>query len=482
MTERKERELELEASEQRYRTLVEQFPNGIVTLFDEEFRYLVAGGKLYEAVENSPEEAIGKSLYERCTPEEVEILEPHYRAALNGERHSFEVEYGGRILQFWTVPVTDNDGTVFAGMAMSQDVTEQREHQREIERQGEQLAALNDLNGVVRDITDAVVDQSTREEIEATVCRRLADSDSYSFAWIGEVDVATETVQLRTEAGVKGYLDDITISVDPDDERSEGPTGRALRTDEIQTLHDIYVDDRYEPWRDNGDKYQYQSSAAIPIVAENATYGVLNVYAKRLNAFKGQERDVIAHLGEIVGHAIAALERKRALLSDEVVELEFRIENIFESLGIDAVVNDFIRLEHTVPLDEDNYIFFGRTTPSDVETVEMMVETVPFYEDVTFRDGGDETIFELRVSESPILSVIASLGGAVREAVIEDGDYRLTVHLSPNVDARQVIDRMNEEFPECESHEAPSTIDPGPWSTHGSRIDVCPHATTAFRP
>ena len=69
------------------------------------------------------------------------------------------------------------------------------------------------------------MDQSTREEIEAVACEHLAAADSYLFAWIGDVDPDTQTLSLRTEAGVEGYLDDITISVDPDDERSAGATG-----------------------------------------------------------------------------------------------------------------------------------------------------------------------------------------------------------------------------------------------------------------
>jgi len=57
-----------------------------------------------------------------------------------------------------------------------------------------------------------------------------------------------------------------------------------------------------------------------------------------------------------------------------------------------------------VPIADDDYVFFGRTTPDGVETVEAMVEEIPFYETVTFRDDGDETVFELRVSEPPLLS------------------------------------------------------------------------------
>ena len=686
------------AEMRQFESLVEHFPNGIVTLFDEDFRYLIAGGELYERFGLSPEETVGKTLYERSTPEEVELLEPHYRAALEGVSSAFEREYAGRHIQFRTVPVTDEEGEVFAGMAMSQDVTERRERERELEeyrnwsqtlvenfpsgaialvderlryvtfggtpsgdvgvtrgdlegapvrdvlpdeladvvvpryeaaldgeraefeerigekvyqfhfvpvrdddgevfaatamsqdvterkererylaeaksqleaavqagavgtfewrvpedrmvvgpsfaetfgvdpvdaregvplgrftsaiheadrerverkvaaavascgeyeaeyrvrnaegelrwvvarghvesdddgdpltfpgalvditerkraerelaRRREQLAALNDVNEVVREITEAVIDRSSREEIEETVCERLAAQESYLFAWVGEVDGRSRTVELRTEAGVEGYLDDKTISVDPDDERAGGPTGRALRTGEIQTSQDIRADDRHDPWRGSIEAYGFHSSAAIPIVHENSVYGVLNVYAERPNAFEGAERDVISQLGEVVGHAIAAVERKRALMSSEVVELEFSIEDFFGSLDVDVETSDAIRLDEVVPVRDDDFVLFGRTTPSGVETVEALVEAIPFYEGITFHDAGEMVTFELRVSEPPVLSAIASLGGSVEEAVVEDGSYRLRVHLSPSADVSRVVDVMRETYP-----------------------------------
>ncbi|WP_254767508.1 PAS domain-containing protein [Salinilacihabitans rarus] len=148
VTERKERMRQLEESRQRYRTLVDNFPNGIVTLFDEELRYLVAGGELYETFDMTPEETMGKTLYERSNDEEIELLEPHYRAALAGESHTFEVEYAGLSLRFWTVPVTDESGAVFAGMAMSQDVTERKEYERYLEEAKAQLEAATEAGAV----------------------------------------------------------------------------------------------------------------------------------------------------------------------------------------------------------------------------------------------------------------------------------------------------------------------------------------------
>ncbi|MDS0278724.1 PAS domain S-box protein [Halomicroarcula sp. S1AR25-4] len=314
--------------------------------------------------------------------------------------------------------------------------------EQELVRQRERLDALNNLNEVVREITEAVATQSTREEIEQTVCEHLADADSYQFAWIGEGESTSQRVVSRTEAGVDGYLDGIELSVDPDDDRIEGPTGEALRTGEVRTRQDITTAKR---WADHADAHGFRASAAVPITHEDTMFGVLNVYTARSNAFEGEERVVIGQLGDIVGHAIAATQRKQALMSDEVVELEFHVPDIFETLDIGTGTCGTISLDHAIPVADDEYVVYGSATPDATESVRTITDAVPHWESVTFRENGDE--FEARLSEPPVLSVVASVGGFVESAVIEDGDYRMTIRVSPTVDARQIIDVVTDAYP-----------------------------------
>ncbi|RKD88620.1 bacterio-opsin activator domain-containing protein [Halopiger aswanensis] len=351
--------------------------------------------------------------------------------------------------------IRDGSGNLEGFAAVLRDATEQRETERRetaerLRRQREQLEALNTLNDVVREIIDTITQRSTREEIERVVCEHLAATESYLFAWIGDVDVTSQTVVGRTEAGVDGYLDGISISVDPDDERSKGPTGRAILKREIQTTQDIRVDDRHDPWRSHIEEYGFRSSAAIPIVHEDTVYGVLNVYAERPRAFEGRERDVISQLGEVVGHAIAAAERKRALMSDTVVELQFRIRDVFGTLNVDTPTIGTITLNHVVPIEDDEYLVYGSVTANGIDGLESLVEALPHWVSVTYRTGGDERGFELRLSEPPVLSTVASLGGSVETAVIEDGDYLMTLHAAPGADVRQVVDTVQEAYPDVE--------------------------------
>lgn len=308
--------------------------------------------------------------------------------------------------------------------------------------------ALNELNAVIREITTAVIEQSTREEIEATVCDQLAATDSYQLAWIGEADTASETVDIRTESGMTGYTDEISISLDEDYQLSSGPTGRAFQTGTTQVVNDIPFNTSHDPWRESAEAYGFRSSAAIPIVHEGTIYSVLNIYADRLNAFEQQERDVIEQLGESIGHAIAATERKQALTSTELTELEFRIRNLEDVFDGITDLSGTLTLDSVVPITENEFLVYGTATDEAIESITQLVEVLSHWQAVEFKTTDEPISFELRLSDAPILSVIASYGGYIDSAVIENGNYRMTVHLSPSADVSEVASLVRQAYPQ----------------------------------
>jgi len=116
-----------ESTDRLYRTLVENFPNGIVTIFDSDYRYLVVGGTKFDELDISASDLEGSTLTEVFPPENAEMLKPLYDAALTGESNITEITFQDRYFRLHVLPVHDDDGDVVAGMTMSQDITDQKQ-------------------------------------------------------------------------------------------------------------------------------------------------------------------------------------------------------------------------------------------------------------------------------------------------------------------------------------------------------------------
>ncbi|UPW00592.1 PAS domain S-box protein [Halorussus gelatinilyticus] len=150
VTERRERERELEEYRSRYRTLVENFPNGAVALVDRDRRYVTFGGT--PEVEGVTRDDLEGSYLREALPDELaDVVVPCYEAALDGEQVRAEATLGDETYQFQFLPVRDDDGEVFAALGMSQDVTEREEYQRRLEESERRYRTLAEYfpNGIV---------------------------------------------------------------------------------------------------------------------------------------------------------------------------------------------------------------------------------------------------------------------------------------------------------------------------------------------
>ena len=353
---------------------------------------------------------------------------------------------------------------------------ERAAYERELTRQRDQLAALNQLNGVVRATTHAVLQQSTRSEVERLVCERLADADSYVGAWIGEVTRASDSVSVRTVAGVADLLDtwedpaeaagtnrplvdvagtalrtteEIEQPSTADGENGTGPIDRAIETETVQIARRGVG----EPadWWDRVDVYGVASFAVIPIVYEDILYGVLNVYSDRPDAFDADEREVIAQLGEVVGHAINAIERKLALVGDRAVELVFQSEELTAPFA-DALseAEASVTLDRTILLEEENAVQYYTLSGADPDAFEAALEERPAVESIRRISEIGSPRFEVQIGGEPPAEAFASHGGNLQHIHYEDTGARITAEFPERVDVGRVVDAVRTEYPDLE--------------------------------
>ncbi len=349
----------------------------------------------------------------------------------------------------------DDDGTIRGSAGALWDVSERVERNQELERQRKRLAVLNELHSLVSSVTHGVIDQETRAGIETAVCERAVGAVPYRFAWIAEFHVASGRLDLKAQAA----SDDGEAGEDRGQTNGEMPTPNdvavtalsklALETGTVQTSR-IESSRPVDAAGTDGVSWTVSVVVVIPIVYEETTYGVLAMVADRATSFDDEERAVIGHLGQVIGHAIAAVDRKQALMGDVLVELQFRVADFFDSLGVDGSPPDQLTLDHVVPVGDERYLAHGRTTEVGIDGLEVIVDEQPGWDDLRVRGSGSDVRFSFTLGATPVLSTLAAVGGRLQGVVVENGDVRLTVHLTPETDARRLIDAVRAAFPGAE--------------------------------
>ena len=126
ITDRKLAEEALRESEQLYRTMASNFPNGAVMLFDRELRYTLIEGTELAAVGLSKELMEGKTIWEIFPPEFCGGVEPNYRAALAGETVITEFIYSDRSYLAYTLPVRNERQEITGGIMMTQNISDRK--------------------------------------------------------------------------------------------------------------------------------------------------------------------------------------------------------------------------------------------------------------------------------------------------------------------------------------------------------------------
>lgn len=316
VTDRKEREAELQAERDRIERIFDTSPVGL-TLCDEELNILEYNEQAYEMYGLEQEEYAGKLYQEMPITIRHPDGEPVHPRELpvNTIRKTEEPRYDQKYSvirrdgsQIWIsvtgLPIHSDEGELTGIVIAKEDITDQVEREERLTTQRNELAKVNHLNSVIRNVSDALVGAKTRETIESQVCERIGESSRYRMGvLLRYVNGRLEPIEWTNGA------DEFVESVFPTGAGNR-PAVLAAETGEATVVERIDTDPRTESLRAEAAAAGVESMAAIPITYDESTYGVLGVYATRPDSFGKMELSVLDELGGLIGHAIAALESR----------------------------------------------------------------------------------------------------------------------------------------------------------------------------
>jgi PAS domain S-box-containing protein len=320
-----------------------------------------------------------------------------------------------------------------------------RRRDRELERRNRQLTRLDRVNEIIRELDQALVGAETREEIERAVCERLTAADRFSFAWIGAVDAAGDRLEPRAHGGTTAgqeYLESVSLSLTATEPAVETAADR-----EVTVVDNVADGLREDPWRSAALAREYQSAVSVPLSYDEVTYGVVTVYADRPEAFDDMIRAVLAELGETIASAIAAVERKRALLSDASTRLEFEVtDDAFVFSRLARRTGCELAFDGGVRHHADGAAVVATVDGGDPEDVAAAAEDLVGVEsaqvisaDGGADDGADGTVL-LELARPVLAHRLADHGVVLRGVEATPSSTRIVVDVPRSVDARESAD------------------------------------------
>lgn len=320
-----------------------------------------------------------------------------------------------------------------------------REQRTTLRRANEQLKQLNHVTDLIRDVTQAIVGAGSREEITSTVCERLAATDSYRFAWIGER--RESRLEPEAWAGItRSSLDGLALSIVDGD----APAVRAAR-DEEPAVERGLLSGATTTHRSDALSLNYRAVAAVPLRHRELTYGVLCIYADRPDAFGERERNVLGELGETVGYAIDAMETRSAITSDGVTELRLRVHD--PAFAPQRLADGGCPIEHRgmVSLSDGTarwFVTVGDTTPGRIRELVTEIDRIETVSPIV----ESEALYELIVrppdrNEKPCLfDVTVEHGGTVEALTATEEGVTLAVEMPTESSVRRFVEGLRSDY------------------------------------
>ena len=327
------------------------------------------------------------------------------------------------------------------------------ERKRELERQRNELASLQQTNEVIRSVNRAITSVSSQREIERLVCERLVSTDRYDYAWIGEYDLETEQVTPQAKAGLGA---NVTVG-------SAVSLAERFCPDTLETVidHRQVAVETADSAASGESKLRYVTgahtdietgtTALVPIVHNNVLYDVLIVYAADHTAVGRRQRDVLAELGETIGYALRTAEQRRALVGDATTEVVFEIDYPTEPLIELSTVDDCtVSLESLSTRSDGRLRQFIVVEDADPATFRQYADCGQIDQLTVLVERDDCFVATLTTDNSPVVDCIAEQGASLSAFSATEGSGRISMTVPKTTDIRTLAEQFDTAFSSAE--------------------------------
>ena len=330
----------LSESEERYRLLIERQKEGLC-LIDPEERFIMCNPMGEEIFGVSQGGIIGRSLREFTSPENFELARKQTNSRRTGEKSTYEFEIiradgEKRQLLVTATPWLDKDGQYASTLVIFRDETDRKREQEQLQRQADQLAALQ----------ATVLDITTKRDLPGllhTIIERAATLLKAPSGGLYTCDPERQMVRCVVSFNTPSDYTGTLLKF------GEGAAGTVAITGQP-----LIIDD-YRSWSARAGVFEadqpFGALLSVPMIWESQVIGVIHVLDKESRHFTESD---LALLTVFANHAAIALKNARysenleELVSERTRELresEEKYRELFEASPVSLWEEDFSQVK-----------------------------------------------------------------------------------------------------------------------------------------
>jgi PAS domain S-box-containing protein len=337
--ERKEAEIQLLLSEQKFRSLAESSPDNIIR-YDLECRAVYINRNMTLTVGRDVVSYIGKTPMESNDfpsttdyqaklqktiqtglPDELEVDVPD----LQGEMHTHNIRF---------VAERNNESKIIGALAIGRDITEHKRTELEIVQMNRSLRILSGTN-------QALIHFKDENTLLNEVCRIVVEVGGYRMAWVGYIvhDKVCAITPKAHAGSDSGYIQSEIVACN-NHGLTQSPIGIAIRTGQTYIMHNLSKNAAFIPWCNAALQQGYKSFIALPLKSEGQLLGILSIYSLEANSFDSMEVEILNELSSDLAFGINSLRiRARQKIAEEALregEERFRLiaENTADTISV----------------------------------------------------------------------------------------------------------------------------------------------------
>ena len=336
---RKHLERELLEYSERFKSVFENVSDGIIASDLKTSRFVFANPLMSKITGYTNSELM----------QGMKVSDIHPTKSVSYINHRFKLDSFKKT--YANVPVLRKDGTIFfcdlrssiikiAGekylMMFFKDITHRLELENVLKMKNRQIITLSKIN-------QTLVHSTSENDLLHEVCHILVETCEYASAWIGFVDIKSNTLQLQSHNSFPSRVFN-PISLEKVEQRKVyGPkelVKAAVHLKKTIVANHLNNSSQHQNF---SKKLNYLSAIALPLMHNNTVYGTLNIYSKNSDVFNEDEVRLLEEIANDLNFGILSFrmlgEKKDVHQAKEKMYLKFK-KSLEDSISIMSIATE----------------------------------------------------------------------------------------------------------------------------------------------